>query len=421
MRIGICGLGKLGFPLAIAIERKGHAVFGYEIREALMTKQLRTMEACEDGQGNYSEVVAQSDLQFVHSIGELVAEADIIFVAVQTPSDAKYEGTNKVWGMGRKDYDYSFLENAVRSISGAVEAGGVDKVIAIVCTVLPGTCRSRIKPLLGSHSKLVYNPFTVAMGTVVRDFYSQEFYIVGLDDPWACDQVVQFYKSISVSKVYTTGLENAELIKVLYNSFITTKICFANTVMEFCHKIPGADCDEVMGALKMATRRLISPEYLSGGMVDAGPCHPKDLRSLWFLAERTGLSFDLFDALVLSTERQTEWLASLIREERGDRPVVLLGKTFKENIDIDAGSSAYLLRECLEEMDVAVKEHYDPYIDVAGPGDLFLDPACFVVCTKHKLFYDVPFPKGSVVVDIFRWLPEQDGVRYVRIGVGPSV
>src|SRR5262249_37445546 len=154
------------------------------------------------------------------------------------PSHARYEGTNKVWGMDRKDYDYSYLENAVRSISKAIEAGGVDKVISIVCTVLPGTCRNRIKPLLGPHCKLVYNPFTVAMGTVVRDFYSQEFYIIGLDDPWAHQMIVEFYESINKAKVYVTGLENAELIKVLYNTFITTKICFANTVMEFCHKIP---------------------------------------------------------------------------------------------------------------------------------------------------------------------------------------
>jgi UDPglucose 6-dehydrogenase len=420
MRVGVCGLGRLGLPLAVAIEQKGHTVYGYDIRPEAASKTLLTREALEDGTGDYAAVVAESGLRFASTVDELVRECDLIFVTVQTPNREGYTGTSKVWGQPRRDYDYSYLERAAADLSAAVEANGKDRVIALVCTVLPGTCRRLIKPLLGPHSKLAYNPFTVAMGTVVRDFYNQEFYIMGLDDLWAHEMVMRFYETIGPAPLHVTSLENAELIKVLYNTFITTKICFANTVMELCHKVPGADCDDVMSALKKGTQRLISPSYLNGGMVDAGPCHPKDLRSVGWLSGHVGLSFDLFDTLLLSVERQCDWLASLIQSEHEGLAVVLLGKAFKENTNQDTGSAVYLLRQCLEDRGVMVSHHIDPLIDDPAVELPVAEPACYVVGTKHACFYDLEFPAGSVVVDVFRFLPPKPGVRYVRVGVGPS-
>ena len=76
----------------------------------------------------------------------------------------------------------------------------------------------------------------------------------------------KFYRTINHAPFYETTIENAELIKVTYNTFIGTKIAFVNSVMEMCHHLPNTNVDEVMNALKMCNKRIISDKYLSGGI-----------------------------------------------------------------------------------------------------------------------------------------------------------
>ena len=99
--------------------------------------------------------------------------------------------------------------------------------------------------------------------------------------------------------------ENAEAIKVAYNTYISMKIAYANTWMEICHKIPGTDVDQVTGALELATTRIMSPKYLTGGMGDGGGCHPRDNIALSWLARELDLSYDFFEHLMIARERQT--------------------------------------------------------------------------------------------------------------------
>ncbi len=147
--------------------------------------------------------------------------------------------------------------------------------------------------------------------------------------------------------MYRTGLENAELIKVLYNTFISTKIAFANTAMELCHRLPGTDVDAVMGALKLGGDRIISTAYLDGGMGDGGGCHPRDNIALSHLARRLDMSFDWFENIMLQRERQTDWLADLVAREAGALPICVLGRAFKPGCSVETGSPSRLLLQLL--------------------------------------------------------------------------
>ena len=104
------------------------------------------------------------------------------------------------------------------------------------------------------------------MGSTIKDFLYPEFILFGVDDDKAAKKAEEFYKTICDSPFYKTTIENAELIKVCYNTMISTKISFVNTIMEACHHLPNTNVDEVTNALKMANRRLISDAYMSGGM-----------------------------------------------------------------------------------------------------------------------------------------------------------
>ncbi len=408
MNIGFIGLGKLGLPCALAVESKGHKVWGYDINPdvetILSTKKLP-----------YREIWAQdhldnSEIKF-SSVEEVVSNSEIIFVPIQTPHDQRFEGTTRL-AEDRVDFDYTFLKAGIKLLSDEIEKQGEDKVVIIISTVLPGTVEREIKPLLSDKVKLCYNPFFIAMGTTMRDFLNPEYVLFGVDDEGAAEKAEAFYKTLHDRPFYKTAIKNAELIKVAYNTFIGMKIAYANTMMEICHKI-GADVDEVTGAMSLATERLISGKYLSGGMGDGGGCHPRDNIAMSWLAKKLNLSYDFFESLMMGREQQTEWLADLIEEHKGDLPVMILGKAFKEETNLTVGSPSILLKNILEERAVPV-DMFDPHVDEEVVS--VNEPCLFFIGTKHSEFLSYEFPEGSIVIDPWRYMPDQEGVDVIRIG-----
>ena len=135
---------------------------------------------------------------------------------------------------------------------------------------------------------------------------------MGHIDDDAEKKVKEFYKTITNAEVFSTTLENAEMIKVSYNTFITTKIVLANNVMEMCHNLPNTDVDVVMSALKKGNRRLTSSAYLNGGMGDGGGCHPRDNIAMSWLSTTIGIDRNYYDFIMKKRENQTEFLANII-------------------------------------------------------------------------------------------------------------
>ena len=310
MKVGFIGLGKLGLPCALAVESRGHEVIGYDpseqVEQIIDSKQLQ-----------YQEIWAQDYLEKskiqIRPIEDVVKNSEIIFVPIQTPHGEKFEGSTRIPDE-REDFDYSFLKKGVKDISDEIERQGQDKIVIIISTVLPGTIRREIMPLLGTHTKLCYNPFFIAMGTTMRDFLKPEIVLFGVDDHVAAQKAKKFYRTLHHQPFYETTIENAELIKVVYNTFIGTKLAFVNTIMEMCHHLPNTNVDDVTNALKMCDDRIISDRYLSGGMGDGGGCHPRDNIALSWLSDKLGVSFNWFDNIMKQREIQTEWFVDLIEE-----------------------------------------------------------------------------------------------------------
>ena len=193
------------------------------------------------------------------------------------------------------------------------------------------------------------------------------------------------------------------------------KVCLANTVMELSHKLENINCDNVMNGLFLANERLISSKYLLGGMGDGGGCHPRDNIALSWLSQKVDLSFDWYDNLMKCREDQTEWLADIIIENKikNNLPVIILGKTFKKETNLVTGSPSILLRNILEEKghDVAM---FDPWIDQETPP--LSEKAIFFIGTNHDLFIDYKFPYGSLVIDPWRFIKQQEGIELISIG-----
>jgi len=422
MNIGFLGLGKLGLPVSLAVEDKGHKIFGYDISQQTLddikNRKIRYKEEWVDKLLPKTKIV-------INNINDLVKNSEIIFVPIQTPHDPKYEGVTRIPDK-RIDFNYTFLKSGIKDLAEAIERNGEDKVVIIISTVLPGTIRNQIKPLLGRHTKLCYNPFFIAMGSTIRDFLHPEFILFGVDDEQAAIKAQNFYKTICDSPFYKTTIENAELIKVSYNTMISTKISFVNTIMEACHKLPNTNIDEVTNGLKLATRRLISGAYMSGGMGDGGGCHPRDNIALSHLSQKLNLSYDWFNSIMMQRENQTDWLANLILENSKDRQINILGKTFKPETNLILGSPSLLLENILKEKGNVVFS-WDPYVDkkydeIANSYN-WLDSKIkhvFFIGTKHPDFINFKYPKNSIIIDPFRYIYNVEDSKIIRIGDNTS-
>jgi len=417
MKIGFIGLGKLGLPVALAIESKGHQVIGTDINDiTLRNIRFKTLNYMEKGA---EELLAKSKIQ-IKSLEKIVEESDIIFVPIQTPHDKKYEGVTRL-PEETSDFNYDYLVKGIKDLNEEIEQQGKDKTVIIISTVLPGTISRLIKPILGSHLKLCYNPYFIAMGTTIDDFLKAEINLFGVDDENAAKMAEEFYKTVNKAPFFKTTIENAELIKVAYNTFISTKISMMNTIMETCHHLPNTNVDDITEALSLCTTRLISKKYLYGGMGDGGGCHPRDNIALSYLARKFKLSYNWYDNIMKQRESQTEWLADLIIENKGDRQINILGKTFKPETNIITGSPSILLKNILEEKGETVRM-WDPYVDSSDimkvKDDYKWDkiPQLFFIGTQHKAFTEFYFMPDSVVIDLFRYLTTHDNVKYIPIG-----
>lgn len=277
MKVGYLGAGKLAFPIALAVEEKGHEVlvrdYAPYVDDALRDKKWPFQEVRVD------ELLQNTKIRNVE-LSELVAHSEIIFVAVQTPHLKEYEGVNRL-PTTRSDFDYSFLEIAICQL---VEELRIQKdknpVVVVISTILPGTMRERIVPMLVSRVEYAYNPAFPAMGTVINDFLYPEFVLIGTDGNIP-EQLYGFYNSVipaRVAQLVEMSIESAEMAKVSYNCLLSNRIATINALGEMCHKIPNCDVNDVTGVLKLATKRLAPTAYMNSGVSDSGPCLTGDTK-----------------------------------------------------------------------------------------------------------------------------------------------
>jgi UDPglucose 6-dehydrogenase len=431
MKISVVGLGKLGLPVAIGIERKGHQVFAYDIRPEINSQSkiidcLNTEEKNEKLDGDIKPYLEESKIIICDSLEECLQNGEIVFIAIQTPHHPNFGGDKPIPNSERSDFDYNFLIKSIQDISSILDhSNNIDsKIVSIISTVLPTTLRKHILPIMSPKIKLCYNPFFIAMGTVLYDFYNPEFVLLGRVDEEAENKVKEFYSTITEAPIFSTTLENAELIKVSYNTFITTKIVMMNNLMEMCHYLPNTDIDDVSNALEMANRRLISKMYMRGGMGDGGGCHPRDNIAMSWLNRELGIENNYYDFIIKKREDQSMFLAKLVvrKHLKFNLPICILGKAFKPETNLLDGSPALLLKHQLEEMGYAV-ENYDPLVDInVKVEDVLNSPKVFIIGTKHHVFREYNFPEKSFVIDPHRYLDskklEKNNIKYFGVGVG---
>lgn len=380
IKVAMIGLGKLGLPCAEVIATK-HDVIGFDISDKFAFKPSFKIAATLD---------------------EALLGRDLVMIAVPTPHDPAYDGSKPASHLPKKDFDYQ----AVKDVLIAVQKIRPDAKVVLISTVLPGTVRGQLSECFPGDN-LIYNPYFIAMGTVKEDFLNPEMLPIGTQDgnTKTADLLIQLYKSLGIQGPFVFGTwEEAEAIKVFYNTFISFKLSFVNMIQDVAQKLGHINVDVVTHALAQSKGRILSPSYMKAGMGDGGPCHPRDNIALSYLAERLDLGYDLFGEIMHSREVQAKNLAIHLASYK--KPVCILGVAFKPDTHLVDGSYSLLVSYYLQQMGLSVS-FYDPK---AGYKDMPSEAGVFLMAHPHGIWNEeLPLPKGSIIVDPWRTTPPSPG------------
>ena len=395
MQIGFIGLGKLGLPCAEAMSTH-YSVTGYDIYDR-----------------------SSDTIKISPSLEGAVKGKDIVFVAVQTPHDPVYDGSQPITHLPNKDFDYTLVKKVLTDINQHV---GQETLVVLISTVLPGTTRTQLRDCV-SEARFVYNPYLIAMGSVAWDMVNPEMVIIGTEDgseTGDAKELINFYKPLMENDPkYNVGTwDEAESIKIFYNTFISTKIGLVNMIQDVAVKNGNIDVDVVTNALAGSTLRIVSSKYMKAGMGDAGPCHPRDNIALRWLAERLDLGYDIFDTVMHARERQAENIAVYLKElqDKNPMPILIMGKAYKPDVDILDGSYSLLIGYYLTEQG-AEFSYVDPLTN--DPAPQTTTPVIAFLAHNRQVTYGYTGTKkrqefycdiepGSIIVDPWRTYPKID-------------
>jgi UDPglucose 6-dehydrogenase len=436
MRISVSGLGKLGASMAAAIASRGHNVIGVDIDE-------HAVVAVNEGRAPVQEtgldalIAANSGrLRATTDPSEAVAQSEITFVVVPTPSDAT--------GM----FSTRFAVWAFREIGAALAAKTSYHNVVLTSTVAPGATRRDLLPVLEASSGrrcgpdfgLCYSPEFIALGSVIRDFLNPDFTLIGQFDERSGEALEQAYAQIMPVDVpcKRMTIENAELTKLAINTFVTTKIAYANMLAEMCEKISSGDVDVVSDAV--GTDMRIGRRYLTGGLGYGGPCFPRDNIALNAFAQSVGVDARLARATDEGNRAQAAALsARLMGLAPSNGTIAVLGLAYKPHSHVVQESQGIRLAEELSAAGARVVG-YDPLAtegarqELAGRA-LILDDLrtsigqadLVVIATPDPAFArltpeDFPVREPQLIVfDCWRHLRETIGqaahVKYMALGV----
>jgi UDPglucose 6-dehydrogenase len=356
MKISIIGLGKLGSPMAAVMAHKGNTVVGVDVNPAFV-------RAIEEGRAPVNEPglaemirANRQRLSATLDYTEAIVATDVTFIIVPTPSDI--DGT----------FSMRYVMSAAEKIGEALRRKDAWHLVVLSSTVMPGSTGGKLLPALEAHSGrkcgpdfgLCYNPEFIALGSVVRDMLRPDMILIGESDERSGAILEELYGGVCESgpKIQRMNFVNAELTKLSVNTFVTTKISYANMLAQVCETLPGADADVVTTALGCDSR--IGPKYLKGALGYGGPCFPRDNVAFSALARANGVPALLAEATDALNQRQIPRLAELIlsRLPEGGTAAVL-GLSYKPNTEvIEESQGVGLAQELLRKgARVAV---YDP-------------------------------------------------------------
>lgn len=391
MKLAVIGTGYVGLVSGVCFSDLGNEVVCVDkLKNKIEMLNRGEVPIYEPG---LKELIEKNKnggrLHFTTDLIGAVQQADIVFIAVGTPSRPDGQA------------DLSYIEQAAKEIGKSLNGF---KIIVTKSTVPVGT-NEKIQEMISMESLF---PFEVASvpeflreGTAVQDTLFPDRIIIGTSSEMARDRLIELHKPLT-DNIIVTDVRSAEMIKYASNAFLATKISFINEIANICEKV-GADVNQV--AFGMGQDRRIGSSFLKAGIGYGGSCFPKDTQALIQIAGQMDYDFKLLKSVVEVNRGQRfnviKKLESILNHLQG-KTIAVWGLAFKPETDDVRDAPAVEIISGLLERGAKVKA-YDPiatdnfihYFKMDGveycseAQEAAIDADALCILTEWKEFKDI--------------------------------
>jgi len=413
MNISVIGTGYVGLVSGACLAEKGHRVICVDIDPAKIDKINSGISPIHER--GLSEILGKNignHLSATTRLQEAVDQSEISIIAVGTPFDGEI-------------IDLSYIRQVSRDLGRALKKKDGYHVIVVKSTVVPGTTKEVVLPLLeeesgkkaGKDFGVGMNPEFLREGEAVSDFMSPDRIVIGGMDAKTLNKMEEVYGVFKGVDIIRTNNKTAEMIKYTANSLLATLISFSNEIGNLCSLIGDVDITEVMNGVHKDKR--FSPflsngdrvlpgflSYLAAGCGFGGSCFPKDVKALISHGKQAGNSMSLLESVISINEKQPYKIISLLEkhfENYEGKNIAILGLAFKPNTDDMRESPAIPVVNYLQEKGVKISA-YDPVAykeaekifgnhQITYNDDLesiILNADAVILLTSWNEFYNIP-------------------------------
>ena len=375
MKIGLIGAGRLGLCLALLIEDTGYDVLASDIRpDYVKDLNEKKYNGSEPDINYYLEKA--NNIHFTTDNIRVISECDIIFTLVATPS------------LEDGSYDVSSVWKVVEDFKTAAKETEVfNKSLVIGCTTNPGDCDQIYEELSLNPDtfgvNVFYNPEFIAQGTIIKDLQNADTVLICgekyINEHKHVTILKKIYKQIQFGynfnpSIHYMSTKAGEIVKIAINTFLTTKISYANTIGQVLALSDLDDeIDSVLEAIGNDSR--IGKKYLKFGFGFGGPCFPRDNRAFASYANQVGVEFNIGQTTDDFNDEHAKFLFTYFtKKNKNNLPFVFPSVAYKKGTDIIEESQQYRL--CLDLLDAGHKVHVldDSLKDICDDRILYSKP-----------------------------------------------
>ena len=432
MRLAVIGCGYVGLVSGACFADFGHVVTCVDRDEAKVAALKRgEIPIFEPGLDDLVAAnVRGQRLFFSQDIGEAVRGAEVVFIAVGTPSRR-----------GDGHADLSFVYSAAREIAAALDGF----TVVVTKSTVPVGAGDEVERIIAESRPdadfvVVSNPEFLREGAAISDFKRPDRIVVGTTDERARAVMSEIYRPLNLNQppLFFVDRRTSELVKYAANAFLATKITFINEIADLCEKV-GANVQDVARGIGMDNR--IGSKFLHAGPGYGGSCFPKDTLALVKTGQDADSPLRIIETVAAVNEQRKRGMAKKVIAACGGsvrgKTIALLGLAFKPNTDDMRDAPSLAIVTALEDAGAKVRAHDPAGMDQAraqlpdvtlctDPYECARGAEALVIVTEWDAFRALDFKRlaelmaSPSIVDLRNVYRPEDvrrrGFRYVGVG-----
>ena len=434
MKIAVIGLGFVGLTLSSVLASKGITTIGIDSDRKKCSKIANGVPTFfEPNLENTLKKALKKKLIITNKLSS-ASNCDFIFVAVGTPQKKNGE------------IDLSFIKTVVRSVGKIISINKKKPIILIKSTVIPGTTKNVILPILEKNSRkkagkdfgLISNPEFLQEGRAIHDTIKPHVVVLGGYKTKFMKKTEKLFSRFNPNvPIIISNHQTAEMIKYANNSFLATKISFINQIANICQGIPGTNIDDVADTIGLDPR--IGNLFLNAGPGYGGSCLPKDMKAIINLSSKIGVNPTLLTAVEKINKQQINYIVTLIKQNivkiKGKK-LTILGVAFKPGTDDIRDSMGIDLVKRLLKLGAKIIIHDPKALKnarkifhnnvkyVKSVPSALTDCQCAIIVTEWKEYEKInnktiKHMTKKVIIDSRRIIYNKNlGAKYFAIGLG---